>query len=134
MVAEDSELARKQMSMSRTLLKAGGSLNVSWHLGYSHRGGYRIELVSKAQVGAGPPCAEPGHHSGDHTGHHSGHHTGHHSGHHCDLSVQGLAIQVLPLASSGQEWQTEEARYRQNHLVTLPQVREISLEKCALLG
>ena len=41
------------MSMSRTLLKAGGSLNVSWHLGYSHRGGYRLELVSKAQVGAG---------------------------------------------------------------------------------
>ena len=57
------------MSMSRTLLKAGGSLNVSWHLGYSHRGGYRLELVSKAQVGAGRAgglglnCAGPSHHT-----------------------------------------------------------------------
>jgi len=29
----------------KTTLKAGSSFNLTWHLGYPHRGGYRLELV-----------------------------------------------------------------------------------------
>lgn len=34
---------------TRTVLKAGSTLNVSWHLGYPHGGGYRLELVSPGE-------------------------------------------------------------------------------------
>merc|ERR1719167_300230 len=30
----------------RTTLKSGSSFNLTWHLGYPHGGGYRLELVS----------------------------------------------------------------------------------------
>ena len=32
----------------RTSMKAGSSFNMTWHLGYPHGGGYKVELVSPA--------------------------------------------------------------------------------------
>ena len=28
----------------RTTLKAGSSINITWHLAYPHRGGFRLEV------------------------------------------------------------------------------------------
>lgn len=33
----------------RTSLKAGSTFNLTWHLGYAHGGGYRLELVNPAE-------------------------------------------------------------------------------------
>ena len=33
----------------RTLLASGSTLNFTWHLGYPHGGGYRLELVDPGQ-------------------------------------------------------------------------------------
>ena len=35
---------------SRTSLLAGSQLNLTWHLGYPHGGGYRLELVEGSQA------------------------------------------------------------------------------------
>lgn len=33
----------------RTLLASGSILNFTWHLGYPHKGGYRLELIDRSQ-------------------------------------------------------------------------------------
>jgi len=65
----------------RTLLKSGGELNVSWHLGYPHGGGYKVDLV---------------------------------------CPTTNKTFQLLP-EDPAAEWQTEEARFKQSHQLTLPQ-------------
>jgi hypothetical protein len=35
---------------SRTELRAGDKVNVTWHLGYPHGGGVKIHLISSSQV------------------------------------------------------------------------------------
>jgi hypothetical protein len=39
---------------SRTELRAGSELNVTWHLGYPHRGGVKVQLISPSQVPSWP--------------------------------------------------------------------------------
>jgi len=34
---------------TRTVLQSGSSLNLTWHLGYAHQGGYRLELVDPSE-------------------------------------------------------------------------------------
>ena len=36
--------------INRTVLKSGGEVNISWHLGYPHGGGYKVELACPSIV------------------------------------------------------------------------------------
>lgn len=66
---------------ARTPLTTDSTLNITWHLGYPHGGGYKVELI----------CPD-----------------------------KNKTYQLLPTNTS-QDWFTEEARYSQSHMISLPQ-------------